>query len=42
MNSWVIPLPFGRVVLRLTSKLFSQSGFVYCLTFGDTVLYKSS
>lgn len=45
MNSWVLPLPFGRPVLRLTSKLFSSSGFEYSLTFGDdksSVLYKST
>ena len=43
MNSWVIPMPFGRLVLTLTSKLFSHSGFVYRLTLGDSaVLYKST
>lgn len=44
MNSWVLPLPFGRAVLRLTSKLFSSSGFEYSLTLGDGghVLYKST
>ncbi|CAM9682641.1 unnamed protein product [Scytosiphon promiscuus] len=46
MNSWVLPLPFGRAVLRLTSKLFSSSGFEYCLTLGKDgggrVLYKST
>lgn len=47
MNSWVLPLPFGRPVLRLTSKLFSSSGFEYSLTLGGddkktSVLYKST
>lgn len=32
LNSWVIPLPFGRAVLRLTSKLFASSGFEYVMT----------
>eukprot|EP00904_Undaria_pinnatifida_P011285 jgi/Undpi1/7287/HiC_scaffold_22.g09760.m1 len=41
-NSWVIPMPFGRVALSLTSKLFSHSGFVYKMTFGDVVLYRST
>eukprot|EP00903_Cladosiphon_okamuranus_P020339 g18660.t1 len=45
MNSWVLPLPFGRAVLRLTSKLFSSSGFEYSLALGDgksSFLYKST
>lgn len=43
LNSWVLPLPFGRAVLRLTSKFFSSSGFEYSLTLGDggPGLYKS-
>ncbi|CAM9613825.1 unnamed protein product [Ectocarpus sp. 12 AP-2014] len=35
LNSWVIPLPFGRAVLRLTSKLFASSGFEYVMTFDN-------
>lgn len=42
MNSWVLPLSFGRVVLRLTNKLLSKSGFQYTLTLGDgMVLFKT-
>lgn len=42
MNSWVLPLSFGRVVLRLTNKLLSKSGFQYTLTLGDDmVLFKT-
>lgn len=44
MNSWVVKLSFGSVVLSLISKLFSSSGFEYALTFGGdgTQLYKST
>ncbi|CAM9699376.1 unnamed protein product, partial [Hapterophycus canaliculatus] len=46
MNSWVLPLPFGRAVLRLTSKLFSSSGFEYWLALGKdgsgSVLYRGT
>lgn len=44
LNSWVIPLPFGRVVLKLTNKFFSLNGFEYLMTLhdGGSVLFKSN